>query len=159
MLRAYLYFSLSLVYLIFWIVLLLTGYFSYVENDPLFLEGEYLVKFIGNRQQLLFSELIFPATMLLGFLIVFICKLLFRPIRLALGIFSFMSLEFFVYREFIFSDQYTNYHQNYMAGIPVEYIEPTGYWWEIGVLALGFLLVALIREHAIPRPIPKFKLW
>ncbi len=159
MFRAYLYFSLSLIYLIFWIVLLITGYTGFIENDPYFLEGDYLVKFIGNRQQLLFSELIFPAAMLLGFLIVLISKILFRPVRLALGIFAFMSLEFFIYREFIFSDQYADYHQNYMAGIPMEYMEPTGYLWEIGVLGIGFALVVLIKEFTEPKALPRFKLW
>ena len=159
MARAYLYFSLALLYLIFWIVLLLTGYFSYVENDPFFLEGEYLVKFVGNRQQLLFSELIFPGIMFLGFLSIFLLKLFFRPIRLALGIFTFMSLEFFVYREFIFSDQYADYQSNFLAGIPVDFIEANGYIFEIGALTIGFLLVVLVREYALPKPIPKFKIW
>ncbi len=159
MLRAYLYFSLSLLYLIFWVVLLLTGYFSYADNDPFFLQGEYLAMYVGNREQLLFSELIFPAAMVLGFLGIFIVKLLFRPTRLALGIFSFMSLEFFIYREFIFSDQYGDYQRNFLAGIPAEYLEPVGFIWEIGFLALGFLLVVLVREYALPKPLPRFKVW
>lgn len=154
MIRAYLYFSLSLIYLIYWIVLLMTGYFSYIENDPFLLEGEYLGMFAGNREQLLFSELIFPGAMALAFIIIFIIKLLFRPIRLPLGLFAFMSLEFFVYREYIFSDQYADYHRSYMAGIPVEFMEPAGYWWEIGFLAIAFLLIALVREKGLPKAIP-----
>ncbi len=155
MLRAFIYLSLPLIYVVFWIVLLIAGYVSFTENNPFFLEGEYLVRFVVNRQQLLFSELIFPGAMLTAFLIVFIGKLTFRPIRLPLGIFALMSLEFFIYREFIFSDQYSDYHLNYEAGTPVVFMESTGYGWEIGILGIAFLLVVLVRESSEPLATPR----
>jgi|GEM_PF-5203343 len=157
MARVFLYFSLPLLYLICWSILLLTGYSSFVGNDPFMLDGTYLLAFATNKSKILFSELLFPLAMVLAFMITFIIKLSNRPIRPVLGLFSLLSFEFFCYRQFIFPDQYANYHHGFESGVPMEMTAPSHYLVEMVMTGLIFVLIVILRESAPPRHVPLAK--
>lgn len=157
MARVFLYFTLPLLFLIYWIILLLTGYSGFVGNDPYMLDGSYLLAFASNQTKILFSELLFPLAMVLAFLLTFILKLINRPIRPVLGLFSLLSLEFFCYRQFIFPDQYQDYHRGFEAGMRMDMAEPAHYFVEIGIMAVVFLVIVLLKERPPHRHVPLAK--
>ena len=147
MARTVLYLLVPLLYTFFWAAYLLSHYNFYVESDPVMLISDYQRLYAGQRTQLLSAELLFPLFMLLFFLALFFLRLRNALIRIPLLIAQFLSLEFFVYRQFIFPDSYRAYQSASQAGVPVEYLETASYYAYLLPLAAAFAILLLIRER------------
>ncbi len=147
MARFLVYILIPIFYLAFWGYWLWDTYSVYASKDPMLLELNYQREFIANRSFLLFSELAFPLVMSLFFLLLLILKGLRRRIRPLLLLAQALTLEFFIFRAFIFSDSYGAYHAGSEAMTPVEYLEPPTYWPWLAGATLLLLMMSLIRER------------
>lgn len=147
MARTLLYLLLPLAYLAFWTIFLFSNYDTYSSSDPEMLSRDYLFLFVGQRQQLLFAEMIFPLSMAFFFLLIMVLRLRMKSMRIPLLIAQFLSLEFFIYRQFFFSDSYASYQAASQMELPLEYAEQNSYLVFIVAMGLGFLLTLVVRDH------------
>lgn len=147
MARTILYLLAPLLYTFFWTAYLLSHYNFYVDSDPVMLVGDYQRLYIGQRTQLLSAELLFPLFMALLFFSLFFLRLRNKAIRIPILIAQFLSLEFFVYRQWIFPDSYKGYQSASQLGVPVEFQASASYLAYLLPMAAGFLLLLFIRER------------
>ena len=147
MARLLLYFTMPLLYLIFWGAWLWLQYTTYADNDPYLLETDYQLEFVEHRSQLLFSELAFPLAMVFFFLALAILRFFRRRIRPLLLLAQGMTLLFFIFRSFIFPDSYDNYIQGNEALIPPEYLEAPTYWPWLAASTLLFGMMIFVSEQ------------
>lgn len=147
MARTILYLLAPLLHTFFWGAFLLSHYDFYVDSDPIMLTGDYQRLYASQRLQLLSAELFFPLFMSLFFFLLFFLRL--RPyfIRLPLLLAQFLSVEFFVYRQFIFPDSYKGYQYSSNLNVPIEFHEQASYYIFLIPLALAFVFMLLIRER------------
>lgn len=156
MARLLLYLTVPVLYLLFWGAWLWLQYSTYAGHDPYLLETDYQLEFVEHRSDLLFSELAFPLAMVLFFLALSVLRFLRRRIRPLLLLAQGMSLLFFIFRSFIFSDSYENYIQGNEALIPPEYLEAPTYWPWLAASTLLFGMMIFVREHE-EKPQPQLR--
>jgi hypothetical protein len=133
--------------LAFWLIELFLNYKDYAGNNPYGLDNDYQAEYLYNKTSLLVSELWFPMGMAVAFLLLFIFKLTGRSVRLALGFITFLCMEFWMWRAYVFDERIREYYLRDETNDP--FLNLPHYFPAYMLLfAAAFLMVLFLREYA-----------
>lgn len=134
----------------FWALHLLGNYADYTEGSPIFLKKPYEQLFIQNRFLLIGAELIFPALMLITFSALIFVKMRPRPVRLPFLFASFMAMEFWMARAFLFPDRLVRYYQLSDPDFYMHLPQSDPFLWFFLAHLIVFALLIAVREYTFP---------
>jgi hypothetical protein len=148
MIRLGAYLAIMIGSLTFWVIQLLLNYRMYVDNDPYSLGDEYQRSLITFRSPLLIAELLFPAGMVVAFVLLLIFKLAARTVRVALGFVLFLCMEFWMWRTFIFDQRIEVYYLQSETDNPM-LVPPHQFMVYMIGFGVVFAVVLFLREYAL----------